>query len=444
MASHIHERAASTLMRELSRIVSQEVRDPSVTAVRVSKVELSPDKRNARVLVAFWDPKDGEEASQAPLAALERATPFIRKALAGSLRMRHVPELRFAYDLAEQHTNRIETLLEGLYEGGKKGLAVLLVACALQAAWTPRLPALERLESSAAIMGSEFRIACYAPTKKLAAGAVTAALDEVRRVDSMLSNYKPSSELSRINREAGRGEVPVSEEMAALLELCLRYSRASDGAFDITVGALVKAWGFFGGEGGMPGLWSLWLARRNSGYQHLQVDRAKGTVRFLRSGLKLDPGGIGKGYAVDRAVAALREYGVDTALVSSGTSSIFGLGTPPGSAAGWELDLRGAKAADRGFMTVTLKNEGLSTSGSYEKFFEKDGARYGHILDPRTGRPAAGMTAVSVIGPSATDTEAWSTALYVNGSGWARAHGVPQGRALLCPDGRACGWLASD
>ncbi|MCY4188105.1 MAG: FAD:protein FMN transferase [Bryobacterales bacterium] len=262
--------------------------------------------------------------------------------------------------------------------------------------------------------------------------------------DYMLSNYKPSSELSRINREAGRGEVPVSEEMAALLELCLRYSRASEGAFDITVGALVKAWGFFGGEGGMPGLWSLWLARRNSGYQHLRVDRAKGTVRFLRSGLKLDPGGIGKGYAVDRAVAALREYGVDRALVSSGASSIFGLGAPPGSAAGWELDLRGAKAADRGFMTVTLKNESLSTSGSYEKFFEKDGARYGHILDPRTGRPAAGMTAVSVIGPSATDTEAWSTALYVNGSGWAHAHGVPQGRALLCPDGRACGWLAGD
>lgn len=444
MASHIHERAASTLLRELSRIVSHEVRDPAVTEIRVSKVDLSPDKRHARVLVAFWDPKVGEDPDPRPLEALERAAPFIRKALARSLRMRHVPELQFSYDLAEQHTQRIESLLERIHKRAKKkGLAVVFAALALQSAAPPSALALERLESSAAIMGSEFRIACYAATKKLAAGAVTAAFDEVRRVDSLLSNYKQDSELSRINREAGRGEVQVSEEMAALLDRCLRYSDASEGAFDITVGALVKAWGFYDGEGSTPRPWALWWARRNSGFQHLRVDRAKGTVRFLRTGLQLDPGGIGKGYAVDRAVAALRKYGVERALVSSGTSSIYALGAPPDSASGWDLDLRGSDAVDGAFVTVTLRNESLSTSGSYEKFFEEDGTRYGHILDPRTGRPALGMTAVSVIGPSAIDTEAWSTALYVNGAEWARKHGVPQGRVLLCPEGAPCGWLAS-
>ena len=291
MASHIQERASSTLMRELSRIVSQEVRDPAVLAVRVSKVELSQDKRHAHILVAFWDPKAGEDPDPSPLEALERATPFIRKALARSLRMRHVPELRFSYDLAEQHTKRIETLLKRIHKRSKKGLAVLFGALALQAASPSVASPLERLESSAAIMGSEFRIACYAPTKKIAAGAVTAAFDEVRRVDSLLSNYKQDSELSRINREAGSGEVQVSREMATLLGRCLRYSEASDGAFDITVGALVKAWGFFEGEGRKPFPWSLWWARRNSGYQHLELDAARSTVRFLRSGIQLDPGG---------------------------------------------------------------------------------------------------------------------------------------------------------
>ena len=444
MASHIHERAVSTLIRELTRIVSQEVRDPAVVAVRVSKVELSHDKRNAHVLVAFWDPKDGEAPDPEPLEALERATPFIRKSLARSLRMRHVPELRFSYDLAEQHTSRIETLLKGIQDETKKGLGVLFAAIALQAAGIANASALERLESSAAIMGSEFRIACYAPTKKVAAGAVTAAFDEVRRVDALLSNYKQDSELSRVNREASRGEVQVSEELAALLDRCLSYSRASEGAFDITVGALVKAWGFYGGEGKMPRPWTLWWARRHTGYQHLRVDQAKGTVRFLRSGLQLDPGGIGKGYAVDRAIAALRKYGVETALVSSGTSSIYALGAPPDNADGWDLDVRGADANDSEFMTVTLKDEGLSTSGSYEKFFDKDGTRYSHILDPRTGQPALGMTAVSVIGPNAIDSEAWSTALFVNGAKWARKHGVPEGRVLLCPEDEACSWLAQE
>ena len=444
MASHIHERAASTLMRELSRIVSQEVRDPAVTAIRVSKVELSRDKRNAHVLVAFWDPKDGEEPDPGPLEALARASPFIRKSLARSLRMRQVPELRFSYDLAEQHTSQIETLLKGIREETKKGLGVLFAAIALQAAGTADASALERLESSASIMGSEFRIACYAPTKKLAAGAVTAAFDEVRRVDALLSNYKQDSELSHVNREAGRGEVQVSEELAALLDSCLSYSRASDGAFDVTVGALVKAWGFYEGEGRVPRPWTLWWARRNSGYRHLRVDQAQGTVRFLRSGLQLDPGGIGKGYAVDRAIAALRKYGVETALVSSGTSSIYALGAPPGNADGWDLDLKGANTTVSDLVTVTLKDESLSTSGSYEKFFDKDGTRYGHILDPRTGRPALGMNAVSVIGPNAIDTEAWSTALFVNGAEWARKHGVPEGRVLLCPEDEACSWLADE
>lgn len=439
MASHQHERAASTLQRELSRIVSMEVRDPAVATVRVSKVVLSPDKRSARVYVAHWDPKPGEHPDEAPLQALARATPFIRKALARSLRMRHVPELRFEHDLSEQHSQRIESLLDRIHKRARKGLTALLAAGSIQTFALGAAADLERFESSAAIMGSEFRIACYAPSTKLAAGAVTAAFDEVRRVDRLLSNYKAESELSRINREAGRRPIRVSTEMANLLANCLRYSAASEGAFDITVGALVKAWGFYKGDGSMPRPWTLWWARRNSGYRHLEVDPDENTVRFRRSGLLLDPGGIGKGYAVDRAITVLREYGIESALVGSGNSSIYALGEPPDGNGGWSLDVRSPDSEPAA--TVTLKDEALSTSGSYEKYFEEGGKRYGHILDPRTGSPAASLRAVSVIAPRTVDTEAWSTALFVNGRDWAQDHPIPNSRVFLCADDGDCGWL---
>ena len=444
MPSHRHDRATSTLQRELARIVLRDLRDPAVAAVRVSQVLLSPDRRSARVLVAPWDPVAGGEPDPAPLRALVRATPFIRKTLARNLRMRHVPELRFDYDHGEQHAKRIDQLLKRIEKRarkGRKGLALLAVAVALQSGPVQASPSLQRLESSAAIMGSEFRIACYAPDRTTAAGAITAAFDEVRRVDAFLSHYRPESELSGINGEAARGEVAVSVEMADLLASCLRYSKASEGAFDVTVGALVNAWGFYKGNGKMPSAWALWRARRNSGYRHLKLDPVRRTVRFLRAGMLLDPGGIGKGYAVDRAVEALREYGIESALVSSGTSSIYALGEPPDGAGGWTLDLREPDASGSVVATVRLSNEALSTSGSYEKFFEEGGRRYGHILDPRTGRPASGVAGVSVIAPRTIDTEAWATALFVNGAAWARDHPLEAARVFLCSEEGACGWL---
>lgn len=441
MPSHRHDRAAGTLRREISWIVARELRDPAAATVRVSEVVLSPDKSWARVRLAPWDPESGAELGEEPLRALERAAGFIRKGLAQRLRMRHVPDLHFEYDRGEQYAQRIDTLLDRIRKRSHKCLGLFLALATLQSADARDAPPLERLESSAAIMGSEFRIACYAPSRKLAAGAITAALDEVRRVDAVLSHYKPESELSRINRDAARRPVRVSREMADLLTTCLRYSSASEGAFDITVGALVKAWGFYGEKGSLPSLWALWRARWNTGFQYLQVDQRDRTVRFLRSGLRLDPGGIGKGYAVDRAVEILRDYGIERALVSSGTSSIYALGAPPGEAAGWRLTIRGPASLKKRVATVSLRDEALSTSGSYEKFFEIGGKRYGHILDPRTGRPAAGPSAVSVIGPQTIDTEAWATALIVNGREWARRHPVPKSRIFLCPEDGPCGWL---
>ncbi len=440
MASFQRRRAEGALKREIGRILTEEVLDPAAAGVYVTQVALAPDKKSARVLIAGLDSGGPRVSPEKPLQALQRAAGFIQKSLAARVPMRSVPRLRFEYDHAEQAAKRMDTLLRRIRKQARKTGPAVVLLCALPAAAGHAEQSLQRFESAADIMGSEFRIACYAPETASAANAVMAAFDEARRIDAFLSNYKPDSELSRINREAGGRAVAISQEMTDLLAACLRYHRASEGAFDITVGALVETWGFFRGDGKMPSRWSLWLARRKVGSRHIELDRAKRTVRFLRSGLRLDPGGIGKGYAVDRAVDALREYGIERALVSAGTSSIYALGAPPGDPRGWTVSIRDPSGSSASAGEIALKDRSLSSSGSDEKFFEFAGKRYAHVLDPRTGRPAAGMRSVSVITPKTIDSEAWATAIFVNGADWARENRPPDSRVFLCP-AAACFWL---
>ena len=444
MPSHRHDRATSTLRRELARIVLREVRDPAVAAIRVSQVLLSPDRRSARVLVAPWDPVAGAEPDPAPLRALVRATPFIRKTLARNLRMRHVPELRFDYDHGEQHAKRIDQLLKRIKKRarkGRKGLTLLAIAVALQSGPVQASPSLQRLESSAAIMGSEFRIACYAPERATAAGAITAAFDEVRRVDAFLSHYRPESELSRINGNAARGggcslrgDGGSAGELPALLEGKRRGLRCHGRRPSQCLGLLQGQREDAERMGALAG-------QAEQRVPALEARSRRAHCAVSPGGMLLDPGGIGKGYAVDRAVEALREYGIESALVSSGTSSIYALGEPPDEAGGWTLDLRGPGVPGSAVATVRLRNEALSTSGSYEKFFEAGGRRYSHILDPRTGQPASGLAGVSVIAPRTIDTEAWATALFVNGAEWARDRPIEAARVFLCPEEGTCCWL---
>jgi thiamine biosynthesis lipoprotein len=171
------------------------------------------------------------------------------------------------------------------------------------------------------------------------------------------------------------------------------------------------------------------------------LDPDKRTIRFLRAGMKLDPGGIGKGYAVDRMVAVLREAGVKRAFLSAGSSSLYALGAPPDEPRGWYVRIRDPKNPDETAAEVYLKNESLSTSGFYEKFFEVDGKIYSHIMDPRTGMPAEGVLTVSVVTEKTIDSEAWSTGFFVNGLEWTRRHKRREFRVFLCPAGGACGWV---
>ncbi len=264
-------------------------------------------------------------------------------------------------------------------------------------------------------MACAYSIVVAAKTKQKLAAAVTAAFDEVDRIDRLMSHYKPESPLSQLNRKAYPEAVKVDPELFDFIAECLRYSRESDGAFDITVGPLMKAWGFFRGEGRMPKAAELAEARSKVGWQNVILENQERTIRFARAGVELDLGGIAKGYAVDKAVEVLKRNGITRALVSACGSTIYGLGTPPGEN-GWEVKLRDPVSSQKTAMTVWLKDRALSVSGSYEKFFDLGGKRYSHIFDPRTGWPVQGVLSVAVLTDTGTSGDALDNVFYVRGS----------------------------
>ncbi|MGH9834688.1 MAG: FAD:protein FMN transferase, partial [Blastocatellia bacterium] len=272
-----------------------------------------------------------------------------------------------------------------------------------------------RYEDSRVSMACVYSIVVYghdlAPLRQIA----NAAFDEVDRIDRLMSHYKKGSELSRVNREAAKAPVKVEAEMFDFIAECLRYSRESDGAFDITVGPLMKAWGFFRGEGRLPSDAELNEARGRIGYQHVVLNPKERTIFFNQAGVELDLGGIAKGYAVDRAVALFKQQGVSSALVSAGGSTIYGLGSPPGKTA-WEVEVQDPVDHNRIATTVRLKDQALSVSGSSEKFFELEGVRYSHVMDPRTGRPVQGVLSVAVVTGSGVDGDALDNVFYVLGT----------------------------
>src|SRR5262245_59826581 len=295
-----------------------------------------------------------------------------------------------------------------------------------------------RYEDSRVSMGCLYAVVVYGRDQARLREAAASSLDEVDRIDRLMSNYKNDSELSRVNREASKAPVKVDPELFDFIAECLRYSRESEGAFDITVGPLMKAWGFFRGEGRMPGEAELAEARSRVGYRLVILNQKDGTIFFDRSGVELDLGGIAKGYAVDRAVAVLKRYGVTSALLSAGGSTIYALGAPPGKTA-WEIEVQDPVERGKIATRVWLKDRALSVSGSYEKFFELNGARYSHVMDPRTGRPVQGVLSVAVITDDGTSGDALDNVFYVLGAerGRSRLSKFPASEVIFfLPDSR--------
>jgi len=302
---------------------------------------------------------------------------------------------------------------------------------------------LQRVEVADEAMGTTFSIVAYGHDRAKLDAAATAAFTEVHRLDRLLSNYDAASEWSAVNRIATIRPVAVSPELFQLLADCMRYSRESEGAFDITVGPLMKVWGFYKGEGLLPRPTEVTAAVERVGYRHVRLGPQARTVQFDRAGVELDPGGIGKGYACDRMVDILRTQGVRTALVSGGGSSIYGMGAPPDTPDGWRVTIRAPGNPHRTAAEVVLKDMSLSTSGSYEKFFWAEGRRYSHLMDPRTGYPAQGTASVSVLAPRTIDSEAWTKPYFVNGRAWTALHKPKEFRVFFCEDTgqQTCAWI---
>jgi FAD:protein FMN transferase len=282
------------------------------------------------------------------------------------------------------------------------------------------LPAEELFTRVHPAMGTDFTLYIYAADAAAADREADRAFSIVDQLESLLSNYQPQSELSRINAEAAQHAVTTDPETFRFLKESLAWSARSDGAFDITVGKLMKAWGFFRSTGHVPSDAELAHVRAETGWKHVLLSAGTRTVRFTAPGVELDPGGIGKGFAVDAAIEALRADGVQAALLSAGSSTIYGLGAPPNSQ-GWKVQVPDPQhldaASQEDLSTVVLHDTSLSTANCSEKHFLVGSHLYCHIMDPRTLRPVEGRLQATVIAPSATDSDALSNAIFVLDAG---------------------------
>lgn len=251
------------------------------------------------------------------------------------------------------------------------------------------------------------------------------ALDEAGRLEQQLSVFKHASDISHINRNAAFGPVPVRRSLWALLSLCRTLHLATDAAFDVTAGPLSRCWGFVARQGRVPETDDLEEAKSVVGTGKLSLDREACTVSFQHHGMEINFGSIGKGYALDRMAVLMRNH-VRSALLGAGSSSLLAIGAGErwqrGWKAGWKVGLRHPGDKHRRIAVVRLRDCAMSTSGSEEQFFEFEGKRYGHIIDPRSGMPAEGVASASVIASSAAVTDALATAFYVGGVELARRY----------------------
>jgi len=261
-------------------------------------------------------------------------------------------------------------------------------------------------------MGSFFEITAYGDQAACSKGVI-AAFTEIARVERLLSIYRPQSDLSRVNAFGRKGTLSIDPELFDVLSQAMTYAEKSGGAFDPTASPLIRLWGFGPGEGRSipPRDEEIGPLLDRIGFRHVQL--RSGRIELLKEGIEINLGGIGKGYAVDRAIGKLRECGITRAMISCG-STMYALGAPPGER-GWKIALQHPRQEEGQVDTVLLCNQALSTSGDYEKFFISDGKRFSHLIDPRTGYPRGGVASASVIGPTAMEADALSTAAFILG-----------------------------
>lgn len=237
-----------------------------------------------------------------------------------------------------------------------------------------------------------------------------ALLDEL---EDQLTVYRDTSEVSRLNRLAPTCGMQVEDRLFALLEMAAEVTRETDGAFDVAMGALIKAWGFFRGPKRVPMDEERAEVMNRSGMRHVELDRTTRGVRFSRAGPEINLGAIGKGYALDRMAESLAK--MPAALLHGGSSSVYAKGDAHGDGRGWAVKLRHPRIPARYLAEVRLRDQALGTSAATYQYLVHEGKKLGHILDPRSGWPASGVASASVIARSGALADALSTAFYVGG-----------------------------
>ncbi|MEQ8848664.1 FAD:protein FMN transferase [Botrimarina sp.] len=243
-----------------------------------------------------------------------------------------------------------------------------------------------------------------------------AAMDLVERLEDQLTIYRDQSELIALNRRAAEDWVEVEPRLFALLETCDRLHRDTEGAFDPTGGPLSRVWGFHRREGRLPSPSEIDAARGLVGWNHVRLDPVRRAVRFELPGLEINVNSIGKGYALDRAGELLAGRGVTDWMMHGGRSTLLGRGRNlVAGINGWLAGIPNPVDPSQRLDVLTLEDQALSTSGAGTQFFEHEGRRYGHVIDPRTGQPAEGLWSASVVAPTAAEADALSTAAYVLG-----------------------------
>ncbi|MBI3853543.1 MAG: FAD:protein FMN transferase [Verrucomicrobia bacterium] len=280
---------------------------------------------------------------------------------------------------------------------------------------TPATHSLQRFEFTQPQMGSLFSITLYAPDKVTADQAAKAAFDRVAELNRIMSDYDPQSELMQLCRKPSGLPVRVSDDLFDILQQSQKFSRLSNGAFDVTVGPYVRVWRSARKRKALPSPETISALTGSIGYQKIRLDPHAKTVTLLAAGMQLDLGGIAKGYAADKALAVLRHHGITRAMAAA--SGDIAVGDPPPGRQGWTIGIASIDSSASGLtQAVLLKNAAVSTSGDTEQFVEIGGVRYSHIVDPATGRGLTERIGVTIIARNAMTTDALATAVSVMGA----------------------------
>jgi len=287
-------------------------------------------------------------------------------------------------------------------------IAPLLTIVLLAAALPARAEWLERTE---AIMGTRCYVELWADDPLKGNDAIEAVMTELRRIDNLMSHYKPESQLSQINQYANERPVQVDKELFDLIELSTHYSQITEGAFDITYASVGYLYNY--PQHIHPTEEQIRAALPAVNWRNMLFDEEHHTVRFEHPGMRIDLGGIGKGYAVDRGIDILKARGITHALVTAGGDSrIIGdrMGRP------WLVAIRHPDNPSKVVTRIPLRDSAVSTSGDYERYFDEDGVRYHHIIDPRTGHSASKVRSATILAPTATQTDGMSKTAFVLGA----------------------------